>query len=112
MNTPTAASSLPGQTRRALRPTEIVTQLAQHVGWALHGDGDALVIQKHFEFSDFHEVMGFANAVAWIAHQRDHHPELLLQYRRATVRWRSHDAGGITHTDFECAALVDAMPGC
>lgn len=112
MNAATPASAQAGTPRRALGATEIVTQLSQHAGWSLHGDGEELVIQKHFEFANFHEVMGFANAVAWLANQRDHHPDMLLQYRRVTVRWRSHDAGGITHTDFECAALVDALPGC
>lgn len=105
-------SSAPSNTpRRALGPTDIVSQLAQLQGWALHGDGPTLAIEKHFEFVDFHEVMAFANAVAWIAHQRDHHPELQLGYRRCSVRWRTHDAGGITRSDFECAAQVDALRG-
>lgn len=97
--------------RRALGPTDLVTQLAKLQGWTLQGDGPELAIAKRYEFANFHEVMAFANAVAWIAHQRDHHPELLLSYRHCTVRWRTHDAGGITRTDFECAAQVDALPG-
>ena len=96
-------------TRRALGPTDIVTQLAQLQGWTLQGDGAELAISKRYTFADFHEVMAFANAVAWIAHQRDHHPELQLGYRHCTVAWRSHDAGGITHVDFDCAAQVDAL---
>lgn len=97
--------------RRALGPTEIVTQLAQHPGWALQGDGAELAISRRYEFANFHEVMAFANAVAWIAQQRDHHPDLLLSYRHCTVNWRTHDAGGITRIDFECAAQVDALRG-
>lgn len=97
--------------RRALGPTDLVTQLAQLQGWTLQGDGPELTIAKRYAFANFHEVMAFANAVAWIAHQRDHHPELLLSYRHCTVRWRTHDAGGITRLDFECAAQVDALPG-
>ena len=95
--------------RRALGPTELVTQLAQLQGWTLQGDGAALAIAKRYDCADFHEVMALANAIAWIAHQRQHHPELLLGYRHCTVRWRTHDAGGITRTDFECATAVDAL---
>jgi len=95
--------------RRALGPTEIVSQLAQLEGWSLHGDGADLAIGKRFEFANFHEVMAFTNAVAWIAHQRDHHPELVLTYRHCTVRWNTHDAGGVTRLDFACAAQVDAL---
>ncbi len=95
--------------RRPLGPTEIVTQLAQRPGWTLQGDGAELAIARRFEFSNFHEVMAFANAVAWIAHQCDHHPELQLGYRHCTVAWRTHDAGGITRTDFDCAARVDTL---
>lgn len=95
--------------RRALGPTEIVTRLSALAGWTLQGDGADLAITRRFEFAGFHEVMAFANAVAWIAQQRDHHPELLLSYRHCTVRWRTHDAGGLTPADFECAAQVDAL---
>jgi len=97
--------------RRALGPTDIVTQLAKLQGWTLQGDGQELAIAKRYEFANFHEVMAFANAVAWLAHQHDHHPEMLLGYRHCTVRWRTHDANGITRTDFECAAQVDTLRG-
>jgi 4a-hydroxytetrahydrobiopterin dehydratase len=98
-----------GAARRALGPTDLVTQLARLQGWTLQGDGAELTIAKRYDCADFHEVMAFANAVAWIAHQRDHHPELLLGPRQCTVRWRTHDAGGISRLDFECAAQVDAL---
>lgn len=101
----------PSPLRRTLGPTEIVTQLSQHSGWMLQGDGPTLSIARRYEFADFHAVMAFANAVAWIAHQRDHHPDMQLSYRHCTVSWRTHDAGGITRIDFECAAQVDALRG-
>lgn len=96
-------------TKRALTATEIVANLAQLEGWRLSGDGAELAIEKHFPFTDFEAAMAFANAVAFIAQRRDHHPELSVAYRHCTVRWRSHDAGGITRADFDCAALVDAL---
>jgi len=102
-NPPAAAA------RRALTATEIVTQLAQLEGWTLSGDGPDLAIEKSYAFADFHATMAFANAVAFVAHRLDHHPELRLSYRCCMVRWRTHDAGGITRADFDCAARVDAL---
>jgi 4a-hydroxytetrahydrobiopterin dehydratase len=101
----------PTPARRALGPTEIVTQLSQREGWTLRGDGSELAISRRYEFTGFYEVMAFANAVAWIAHQRDHHPDLQLSSRSCIVSWRTHDAGGITRIDFECAGQVDALRG-
>jgi 4a-hydroxytetrahydrobiopterin dehydratase len=88
-----------------------VTELGRHPGWRLQGDGPDLSIARRYEFGSYPEVMAFANAVAWMAQQRDHHPDLLVSYRHCTVAWRTHDAGGITRLDFECAAQVDALRG-
>jgi 4a-hydroxytetrahydrobiopterin dehydratase len=44
-----------------------------------------------------------------MAEQQDHHPDMLLTYRHCSVRWRSHDVGGISPRDLRCAALVDAL---
>lgn len=105
----TGSTSAPS--RRALGPTEIVSQLAQHPGWMLQGDGADVSIARRYEFASYAEVMAFANAVAWLAQRRDHHPDLLVSYRFCTVAWRTHDAGGITRLDFDCAAEVDALRG-
>jgi 4a-hydroxytetrahydrobiopterin dehydratase len=54
-------------------------------------------------------VMAFVNAVAFIAHAQDHHPDLSVHYSRCIVRYNTHDAGGLTDTDFAAAAKVDAL---
>jgi 4a-hydroxytetrahydrobiopterin dehydratase len=55
--------------------------------------------------------MAFVNAVAFLAEQNDHHPEILVKYKTCSVRWRTHDVRGISHSDFECALKVDALLG-
>jgi 4a-hydroxytetrahydrobiopterin dehydratase len=95
--------------RRALRPTEVVTRLATLAGWALTGDGADVAIDKTFTFANYHETMAFVNAVAFIAHRQDHHPDLSVHYARCVVRWRTHDVQGLSETDFACAAQVDAL---
>jgi 4a-hydroxytetrahydrobiopterin dehydratase len=95
--------------RKALNATEIVSRLAKLDGWQLSGDGRDVAIVKTFHFEDYHEVMAFVNAVAFIAHAQDHHPDLSVHYSRCIVRYNTHDAGGLTDTDFAAAAKVDAL---
>lgn len=96
--------------RRALSATEIVGQLTQLNGESAQGwkliDG---ALEKTFTFANFHETMAFVNAVAWIAHREDHHPDLALGYSRCNVRFNTHDVGGISVSDFHCAGAVDAL---
>lgn len=98
------------QNRRALSATEIVTQLTQLNGDAAQGwkliDG---ALEKTYSFANFHETMAFVNALAWIAHREDHHPDLAVSYGRCTVRFNTHDVNGISESDFDCAARVDAL---
>ena len=95
--------------RRALRPTEIVSRLSTLPGWSLTGDGADVAIEKTFTFANYHQTMAFVNAIAFIAHRQDHHPDLSVHYGRCVVRWNTHDVGGLSDTDFACAAQVDAL---
>ena len=72
-------------TRKALTATEIVAKLAQLEGWSLHGDGANVAIEKTYRFANFHETMAFMNALAWICHTQDHHPEVTLGYEEALL---------------------------
>ena len=95
--------------RRALTATEVVANLAKLEGWTLAGDDAAVAIEKTFSFADYCETISFVNAVAFIANAQDHHPDLSVHYSRCVVRFNTHDVGGISLTDFDCAARVDAL---
>ncbi len=97
------------QQRRAMSATELVTKLADLQGWSLTGDGADVAIEKAFRFADYFETMAFVNAVAFIAHTEDHHPDLSVHYDRCVVRLNTHDVGGISATDIECARRIDAL---
>ena len=84
---------------------DVQAQLSQAPGWSLV-DG---AIQKRYEFADYHHTMAFVNALAWVAHAQDHHPDLLVSYNRCSVRYSTHSVGGISINDFICAARVDAL---
>jgi len=90
----------------AERTRELLGRLAS--GWELTGDGRRL--HKTFEFTDFHRTMAFVNAVAWVAHREDHHPDLEVGYSRCAVTWWTHAIGGLSENDFICAAKIDALP--
>ena len=96
--------------RKALSATEIVTQLSklngeQALGWRLI-DG---ALEKTYTFKNYHETIGFVNALAFIANTEDHHPELAVSYSKCTVRFNTHDVNGISVSDFFCASKVDML---
>ena len=99
----------PSLARRALTATQVVAGLAKLEGWQLAGDGAAVAIEKTFSFATYYETISFVNAVAFIAHKQDHHPELTVHFGKCTVRFNTHDVAGISVSDFECAAAVDAL---
>ncbi len=84
---------------------EVAEHLGRAPGWSLV-DG---AIQKRYAFPDYHRTMAFVNALAWIAHAEDHHPDLLVSYGHCTVRFNTHSVGGISINDFICAAKLDAL---
>lgn len=95
--------------RTALTATQIIAGLAKTEGWKLCGDGADIAIEKTYRFENFLKTMAFVNAIAYIAEQQDHHPELLLTFGSCSVRFNTHEVQGVSKSDFECAALVDAL---
>jgi 4a-hydroxytetrahydrobiopterin dehydratase len=86
---------------------EVDALLAQLPGWTLADGGDR--IRKTFRFEDYHRTMAFVNALAFVAHREDHHPDLGVHYDRCEVEYSTHDVGGLSHNDFICAAKAEAL---
>ncbi|MFD0738212.1 4a-hydroxytetrahydrobiopterin dehydratase [Lysobacter koreensis] len=83
-------------------------------GWELVIDpvskqGHALT--KAFTFKNYYRTMAFVNALAFIAHREDHHPDLGVHYNRCVVHYSTHDVGGLSENDFICAAKAEALIG-
>ena len=64
---------------------------------------------KLYPFRSYHETMAFVNALAWISHREDHHPDLLVGYNKCRVEYSTHSIGGLSENDFICAAKCDAV---
>ncbi len=70
---------------------------------------DRHTIHKIFTFVDYYHTIAFVNAVAWIAQQENHHPDLSVSYKQCTVTYSTHSVGGLSRNDFICAAKIDAL---
>jgi 4a-hydroxytetrahydrobiopterin dehydratase len=102
---PAARHGGPLEGHAAMGVAEVERRLRDAVGWSLI-DG---AIEKTFRFDDYHRTMAFVNAVAWIAHREDHHPDIAFSYDHATIRFNTHSVAGLSENDFLCAAQVEAL---
>ena len=66
---------------------------------------------KLYPFRNYHETMAFVNALAWVSHREDHHPDLQVGYNKCRVEYSTHAIGGLSENDFICAAKADALFG-
>jgi 4a-hydroxytetrahydrobiopterin dehydratase len=78
-------------------------------GWELRGAAESAELVREFRFADYYRSIAFVNALAFIAHAQDHHPDLSVHYNRVQVRFSTHDVGGISRNDLICAAKVSAL---
>ena len=88
-----------------LKDSEIKRALAKVPDWKRTG----LVISRTFEFKDFVAAMKFVNAVARIAEQAWHHPEIDIRWNKVTLTLTTHSEGGLTEKDFKLARQVDQL---
>lgn len=88
-----------------LTPLQIQQELAKVPEWNEFGGQ----IQRTFQFRDFVEAMAFVNRVATQAEIDQHHPDILVRYNKVTLTVSTHDAGGITHKDFDLARKADGF---
>ena len=77
-------------------------------GWELRS-GAKPEIAKTYKFANYYETMSFVNAVAWVAHKEDHHPDLEVGYNKCKVKYSTHSVRGLSENDFICAAKVEAL---
>ena len=90
----------------ALDQHDIPALLAQVPAWRLADGG----IAREFSFHDYRATIAFVNAVAAMAEEQNHHPDMLVGYRRCTLTYTTHSAGGaLSANDFICAARADAL---
>lgn len=88
-----------------LSEAEVRAQLQALPAWR---PGKA-AIARTYRFADYCQTIAFVNALAWVAHAEDHHPDLSVSYGSCEVRFSTHSVGGVSLNDFICAAKADAL---
>ena len=93
----------------AATPDDLARMLSLLPAWTVQ-EGKLV---SSFSFKDHYETLAFVNALAWVSHAEDHHPELTVTYNRCVARYDTHSVnggqGGLSDNDFICAARVDAI---
>lgn len=85
--------------------TQVQLMLQGLDGWMASKNG----IKKIYEFSNHYQTLAFINAVAWISHREDHHPDLTVGYNKCEIEYMTHAINGLSENDFICAAKVDHL---
>jgi 4a-hydroxytetrahydrobiopterin dehydratase len=81
------------------------TRLKELKGWTLEADA----IRKQYTFGSFREAISFVVRLAFDAEEADHHPDILINYKRVTLTWSTHSEGGLTDKDFAGAKNADRI---
>ena len=84
---------------------EIDRRLKTLNGWTLADDA----IRKQFTFKGFPEAVAFVDRLVPEAEAADHHPDILINYKRVTLTWSTHSEGGLTEKDFAGAQMADRV---
>jgi 4a-hydroxytetrahydrobiopterin dehydratase len=66
-------------------------------------------LEREFGFDGFPQAIAFVDRVAELAEAENHHPDIAISYKRVTLRWSTHSAGGITDRDRQLAARTDEL---
>ena len=88
-----------------LSRTESEQRLEGLDGWTL----ESASIRKQYTFAGFLEAIAFVNRLAPKAEAADHHPDILIDYKRVTLTYSTHSEGGLTIKDFDGAAMADRL---
>jgi len=86
---------------------QVTAALAGLPGWERHDE----TIEKTFKHPDFAQAMEFVNALAVMAEDAHHHPDIDIRYNRVTIRLTTHDAGGLTQADLDLALGIEGLAG-
>jgi 4a-hydroxytetrahydrobiopterin dehydratase len=90
---------------KSMPADQVTASLKNLKGWKRKGKE----IVKTFPFENYYQTMAFVNAIAWISHHEDHHPDLEVGYNKCTVHYSTHSVGGLSENDFKCASKIERL---
>jgi len=89
----------------AIAAEKVKELLGQLNNWK--SNRESTEIYKDFKFKNYYQTMAFVNAIAWVSHIENHHPDLEVGYNHCLVRYTTHAIRGLSENDFICAAKID-----
>jgi 4a-hydroxytetrahydrobiopterin dehydratase len=88
-----------------LSEDEINAGLSSLPGWQRAGNAISCTVERE----DFRSAMLYVGAVAYLAEEANHHPDILVQWNKVTLTLSTHSAGGLTAADIALAGRVSAL---
>ena len=86
---------------------EVKVSLKKIPGWSLSKDKKEIL--RKFEFENYYQTIAFVNAIAWMAHRENHHPDLEVGFNHCSVCYSTHAISGLSENDFICASKVNQI---
>lgn len=87
---------------------ELKTLMAEIPDWAPVSLNGVLQLERVYSFRTFKQALAFTNVVGELAEAEGHHPEIVTEWGKTTVRWWTHAINGLHKNDFICAAKTDS----
>lgn len=90
-------------------PGQCRERLSRLSGWQLIEADGVAQLSKSYPFADFSQALAFTNRIGRLSEAQNHHPALLTEWGKVTVKWWSHCAKGLQQIDFTMAARTDEL---
>lgn len=84
-----------------------IDQAVAGTGWSRDGDR----LRRTSRHGDFRGAMAFVVALADLAEERNHHPDITISWDTVELELWTHTAGGVTQADLELATAVEELDG-
>lgn len=101
------AHCMPMTSGQPMSDQQVQEQLRELPHWSLANG----TLRREYRFGNYYQTIAFVNALAWVVHREDHHPDLQVAYNRVEVAFSTHTLKGISINDFICAARLDLVHG-
>lgn len=98
---------------RAGEPTVTQSQITQYMpqvpGWNVIDEGGVKRLERSFQFPNFVQALAFTNLVGQLAESEQHHPQIVTEWGKVSVKWWTHKIGGLHRNDFIMAAKTNEI---
>jgi len=90
-----------------LSESDISALLNELGNWDL--DDKKNIIYHDYKFKNYYNTIAFINAIAWVIHKENHHPDIKLSYNKCIIEFSTHSVQGLSKNDFICAAKINQI---